>query len=84
MTMLTQEDVKQALSHEFQIKELHGREFRVRTGDRWIVTKLRLLTTHWVDVGVDAVIWLAVLAAASGAGLLLEAVVDTVRYGHPR
>jgi hypothetical protein len=37
-----------------------------------------------LNVATDWVVYVAVLAAASGFGLLLEAVVDTVRYGHPR
>jgi hypothetical protein len=41
--------------------------------------KIRIL--NWVG---DGMLWIAVLMAASGAGLLLEAIVDTVRYGHPR
>ena len=36
------------------------------------------------DVAVDMVVWGAVLMTASGLGMFLEAVVDTVRYGHPR
>jgi hypothetical protein len=37
-----------------------------------------------LDVAVDAIVWGAVLMTAYGAGEFLEAVVDTVRYGHPR
>lgn len=45
----------------------------------------RRRATHWVvNVVADGVVWISVLAAASGLGLLLEAIVDTVRYGHPR
>jgi len=35
-------------------------------------------------LAVLAVLWGAVLMTASGAGLLLEAIIDTVRFGHPR
>lgn len=37
-----------------------------------------------LNVVSDGVLLIALLAAASGTGLLLEAIVDTIRYGHPR
>lgn len=37
-----------------------------------------------LDVAVDAVVFGAVIMIASPLGQLLEAIVDTVRYGHPR
>lgn len=37
-----------------------------------------------IDFVVDAVIIAGVLMIASPLGMLLEAVVDTIRYGHPR
>jgi hypothetical protein len=71
--MTTMQDVATAVDHE---THLARGERRVRS--RW------LTVTHWMDLGVDALVWIAVLAAASGAGLLLESIVDTVRYGAPR
>jgi len=50
----------------------------VRARSKW------LIASHWVDLAVGAILWGAVLMAASGLGLLLEAIVDTVRYGAPR
>jgi hypothetical protein len=61
-----------------QVHEVHIIEGWVRPRSRW------LTASHWVDVAVDAVIWGTVLMAASGAGLLLEAIIDTARFGHPR
>lgn len=37
-----------------------------------------------VDGFIFLALWGSVLATASGAGMLLEAIVDTIRYGHPR
>lgn len=47
--------------------------------------QVRRVATHWVmNVVADGILWIGVLMAASGFGLLLEAIVDTMRYGHPR
>lgn len=72
MTTLTQDEVTQAIEHETRLV----RE-PVRPRSKW------LTAPHWVDVGVATVLWGAVLMTASGLGLLLSAIVDTVRYGHP-
>jgi hypothetical protein len=68
MTILMQ-DVVTAQSHETRL-------------DRGEVPAHR--ATHWVDWVVGVLLWGSVLMAASGLGLLLEAIVDTVRHGHPR
>jgi len=45
---------------------------------------MKTFRVRLVDWAVDAVVWLAVLAIASPLGMLVEAVVDTIRYGHLR
>lgn len=37
-----------------------------------------------MDTGTTAIVWLGVLMIALPLGGLAEAIVDTVRYGHPR
>lgn len=73
MTITTQ-DVVQATAHETR-----GIEY-----DDTPVVKARR-NIDWADFAVLAVfVWFPLIMAASGLGLLLEAIVDTVRYGHPR
>jgi len=72
MTILVRDIVRAADN------EIHITEGWVRPRSKW------LTASYWVNVVTDGVVWLAVLMAASGAGLLLEAIYDTVRYGHPR
>ena len=72
----TMEDVRTAASNETRLSR---GEIRVRPRPHWVVRRRK-----WVmDQVTDAVVWIAMLAAASGLGLLLSAIVDTVRYGHP-
>lgn len=71
--MTTMEDVRTATEHEIHLDE------------RWVRTRSKWLTpTHWVDIAVTGLLWIPVVLAASGLGQLLEAIYDTVRYGHPR
>lgn len=72
MTILMKDTVRAADN------EIHIIEGWVRPRSKW------LTASHWVNIVVDGVVWLAVLMAASGLGLLIEAIYDTVRYGHPR
>lgn len=44
----------------------------------------RLYKVMALNILGDAMLWIPVLAATSGVGLLLEAIIDTIRYGHPR
>jgi len=75
MTITTQ-DVVKATAHE-------TRDFEY--GATPLVKPSRIKTISWADVGISLVfIWFPTLMAASGLGLLLEAIVDTVRYGAPR
>ena len=37
-----------------------------------------------LDLLTTGIVWFAVIATAWGAANLLEAIVDTIRYGHPR
>lgn len=37
-----------------------------------------------MDLLTTGIVWAAVLMTAYGLGNLAEAIVDTVRYGHPR
>jgi hypothetical protein len=50
----------------------------IRARNRW------LTLAHWASIVADAILWGALLMAASGLGLLLEAIADTIRYGAPR
>lgn len=76
----TMEDVAIAASHETR---LDRGEVLARPRPHWVVGGQ--VAVAWVMNQVtDGIVWVAVLAGASGLGLLLEAIYDTVRYGHPR
>jgi hypothetical protein len=67
MTILTH-DVELARTHETVITRPV-----VRMRGRW------LTATHWVELVVSAVLWGSLLMVASGLGLLLDAMWETVR-----
>lgn len=71
VTTVTTEDIKIATSHETRLDrhEISAAGRGSPTGWSWV---------EWLFLGIP------VLMAASGLGLLLEAIVDTLRYGHPR
>lgn len=71
--MITVEDVQQVVGDEVHLKVVEVRP------SRWGVV------AHWVKNAIaDGILWIAVLLTASGVGLLLEAIYDTMRWGHPR
>lgn len=74
MTISTN-DVMIATTHE--VRGLEWNEAPIPAKARRVIS--------WADVGISLVfLWLPLLLGASGLGLLLEAILDTVRYGHPR
>lgn len=79
---ITMYDVEVARSHETFLEYREQIALpRVEVESRW---HRWLTASHWVDVATGVVLWGALLMAASGLGLLLEAIADTVRYGAPR
>lgn len=70
----TTTDVRLAAEHETRVERV---VVVGKVKSKW------LTASHWVDVAVSAVLWGAVAMGASGLGLLLDAIVSTVRYGHP-
>jgi len=67
MTILTH-DVELAKTHETAITRPV-----MKMRSKW------LTASHWVELAVSAVLWGSLLMAASGLGLLLDAMWETVR-----
>jgi len=77
---ITTKDMRIAASHEVRLDVAHAAvEVVARPLPHWVVAGRKWL----MNQVTDGIVWIAVLSSASGLGLLLSAIVDTVRYGHP-